>query len=331
MSENNGTGIFGMARVIIFLVVLIVSAPFLAIGNYKNGRIQSCIDGSLDKMKRYDFIEAQNKMDEAADHFGVLYDCYVMVLPVVGGKYYEKKTFYGLRGVVRTGGLAHRMARWDLDVDELIDETDKDLNRRSVFPQNLKGLQQMAKDQLATLKRLLPMMKDCKKGDYDKVTADLRIFMGAPKNLDYEIVIMPLTSLLLELAQNTRDPTTIEVTKSIVKGMTTKTKNPFFREMRMKVESMTLQPVTASRPKKTSLKEKFASGMTLLKKKQFEKAMGYFEECYGERPDNDKICYALALTKKRMGQNEQAKKLCREILLRQPNNERTQKLLASIK
>lgn len=333
MSDNSSGGVFGFARLIIFLVLLVIAAPFLAVGSYKNGRIQEGIDGSLDKMKRYDFIEAQKKMDEAGEHFGFLYDCYVLALPLVGGKYYEKKTYYGLRGVVRTGGLAHRMAKWDLDVDDLITEVELDLNRRSVFPDNLKSLQTMAKEQVQVLQKLLPIMKECKKNNYDKVFADLRVFMSVPKNVYYEVVVMPLTSLLVELSQNTRDGPTINMTKAIVKGMTEKTKNPFFRDMRMKVDSMTVQAESsyASRPKKTSLKDKFSTGMTLYKKKQYEKAMKEFEACYGERPDNDKICYALALTKKRMGQNEEAKKLCQEILLRQPENKTAKKLLASIK
>ncbi|MEW6710019.1 MAG: tetratricopeptide repeat protein [Candidatus Riflebacteria bacterium] len=330
MSDSESSGGFGMIRGLIFLVVLIVSAPFLIIGNYKNGLIQEGIDGSLAKMKKYDFIESQKKMEEAGEHFGFLYDCYVMVLPVIGGKYYDKKTYYGLRGVVRASGIAHRMAKGELDLDELIDETEKDLDKRGVFPKDLKSLQKMGQDQIKALKKLLPIMRDSKKQNYDKALADLRIFMGNEKNLEYEVVIMPLTTLLHELAINTRDGPMIEMAKAIVFDMSKKTKNPFFQSMRIKVESLSVQPI-AEAPRKTSLKDKFASGMALMKKKQFEKARPLIEQCYKERPDNDKVCYALALIRRKMGQNDEARKLCNEILLRSPDSAAAKKLLASIK
>ncbi len=342
MSDNESEGgIVGLIKVGIFIVVLIVSAPFLAIGHYKNGQIKSLIEGSLDKMKKYDFVESQKKMEEATDHFGILYDCYVMVLPVVGGTYYDKKSFYGLRGVVRTGGLAQRMANYDLDVDSLIEEIELDLDRRGTFTKDLKSLQTMAQDQMKALKKLLPIMRDCKNQNYDKAVASLRIFIDNDKNLQYEIVVMPTITVLYELGVNTRDKASIQLATVFSAEMGKKSKNPFFPKMRMKLESITFQsdyaassssaPAKPSQPKKLTLKQKFDSGVGLMKKKQFQKAVTMLKECYNEKPENDKICYALALAHKNVGQNQEAKKICDEILLRNPESAKVKKLLASLK
>jgi len=68
----------------------------------------------------------------------------------------------------------------------------------------------------------------------------------------------------------------------------------------------------------------------LIHLKLFAKAEPILDDCYSVEPRNNVIAYTLALVKRKMGQNAEAKRLCEEILQRSPDDAKANKLLVAL-
>ncbi|HNX75931.1 MAG TPA: tetratricopeptide repeat protein [Candidatus Rifleibacterium sp.] len=341
-------------RALAFIIFLLVSGPFMLIGAYKNAQIESCIEASGKCMDRYDHIGAEKKMEEGASHFSLLYDIYI-IMPTFGGStYYKENDYLGIRGVVRTTAIAQRMAEWNLDVEELIKNASHDLERPGAFSGKSVSMAENARKQIAALKKLLPVMKTCKEGRIEKAFEDFKAFILEKGNLEHAVVLMPVIRLAVELAEKSPSRDMAEKLLVLIRASSEESDNPFFKDMqrrasmidlsgprptRTKVVAEPEKPAPPSRrvepakkpAKAVSMQEKFAAALAFARKKEFTEALPLFKECYGASPDNDKICYALALTQKNLGMNDEARRLCDEMLARNAGNTQAQKLLASIK
>ncbi len=357
MSDNDGSIISQIpGRLLLFLIVMIVSAPFMVVGYYKNGQIESCLETAGKCMAKNDYLTAEKKMDEGAGHFGILYDLYV-ILPSFGGKYYKQDDYYGIRGVARTAAIAQRMGEGNIEVEELVKEAVADLETRGSFTGKSVPLREIARKQIVAIKKLLPIMKVCKAQDYEKAFAQFQEFLGEKGNLEYEVILMPVCRLSVDLAEHAQNRRIAEGLIEIVSAAAQESDNPFFKELQRRASMIDLdaagsskpaaqvaekrskpepapEPAPAKEPAKAdsrTMEQKFADGLALARKKEFAKALPVLEECYKVRPDNDNICYALALTLKNLGKSSEVKRLCEEMLQRNGENTKAQKLLASLK
>ena len=340
-------------RALAFIIFLIISGPFMLIGAYKNSQIESCLEASGKCMDRYDHLGAEKKMEEGASHFSWLYDIYI-VMPTFGGKYYKQNDYLGIRGVVRTTAIAQRMAQWNLEVEELIKNASHDLDRPGAFSGKSVSIAENARKQIAALKKLLPIMRTCKEGRIEKAFEDFKAFIVEKGNLEYDVVLMPVIRLAVEIAEKTQSRDTAERLLVLVRASAQESDNPIFKDLQRRASMIDLtgprptrtelagkaeKPTPPSRQVETerkplkglSMQEKFAAALAFARKKEFSEALPLFKECYGSSPDNDKICYALALTQKNLGMNDEARRLCDEMLARNAGNAQAQKLLASIK
>ncbi len=364
--SQDGESVVGQIppRLLLFIIFLIVSGPFMLYGGYKNGQIESCLEASDKCMEKNDYLGAEKQMNEAGDHFGLLYDIYV-IMPTFGGKYYRKDDVLGLRGVTRTTAIAQRMGNGEADVEELMKEATADVEQRGSFAGKSAPLREIARKQMAALKKLLPLLKACKSGDFEKAYKDFQTFITNKDNLQYEVILMPVCRIAYELACNAPSRRIGEGMVAIIRIGAEESDNPFFKNLQREAtmidfdapRSTARQTVASSRkeepkeaparPKKpekpekpetsetskagATLEEKFANGLALARSKEFNKALPLIEQCYRERPDNDKICYTLALIHKNLGKNDDARRICEEMLQRNPANSQAQKLLASVK
>ncbi len=355
--SQDGESVFGQIppRLLFFIIFLIVSGPFMLYGGYKNGQIESCLEKSDKCMEKNDYLGAEKQMNEAGDQFGLLYDIYV-IMPTFGGKYYRKEDVLGLRGVTRTTAIAQRMGDGDADVEELMKEATADVEQRGSFAGKSAPLREIARKQMAALKKLLPILKACKSGNVEKAYEDFKTFITNKDNLQYEVILMPVCRIAYELACSAPNRRIGEGMVAIISIGAQESDNPFFKNLQRQAERIDFDaPRSAARPEvasgKTekvkntppepkkpaakkpaaSLEEKFADGLALARSKEFAKALPLIEECYRERPDNDKISYTLALIQKNLGKNDDARRICEEILQRNPANSQAQKLLAAVK
>jgi tetratricopeptide (TPR) repeat protein len=339
-------------RLLLFLIVMIVSAPFMLVGYYKNSQIESCLESAGKCMASDDYLAAEKKLDEGASHFGILYDLYV-ILPSFGGKYYKQDDYFGIRGVARTAAIAQRMAEGEVNVEELIKEANADLETRGSFSEKSAPLREVARKQMVSIKKMLPIMRLVKSGEHQKAFTQFQAFLREPGNLEYEVILMPVCRLSVDLAENAQNPGIGESLIGIVRAAAQESKNPFFQELLRRasmidfdakkdfkkparVASSRPEPavtpsVSPTKPEEKTFEQKFADGLAMARKKDFNKALPILEECYKVRPDNDNICYALALTLKNLGKSSEVKRLCEEMLQRNAENTKAQKLLASLK
>ncbi len=333
MSDSNGGSFsFGLVRLAIFLVLLIISAPFLAIGYYKNSNIKSSMDNGLKLMQSSKYVEAQGKFEDAADSMGVLYDCYVTVLPIVGGTYYDKKYIFGLRGVARALAIGEKMGGGNFKVVEDIEEAERDISTRGKFPADAAILQELGEVSLRSYRVLLLVHADCEKGDHQKALNELKSMIENNKYVGYDIVAMPVCYLLHQIAINLKTADSIDTAKNFIKAMKGIHDHPLFAQFALAIDPLVApssQPRVASTAPQ-SLKEKYLSGLSHAKRKDFTKAMPILEDCHASEPRNNTIAYTLALVKRQMGQNDEARKLCEEILARNPGDEKAGKLLAAL-
>lgn len=333
MSDNNGGSfIGGSIRLIIFLVLLIIASPFLAIGYYKNGVIKDSMDSGLKLMQDSQYVEAQRKFEDAADSLGVLYDCYVTVLPIVGGRYYDKKAIFGLRGVARAMAIGEKMGDGNFDVSAEIEEAERDITSRGQFPGQAAVLKQLAEVALRRYRVLTLVHADCEKGDYQKAYKELATMIEDDEHVVYDVIALPVCHLLHRIAISHKSADSIALAKKFIFAMRTTHDHPLFVKYALAIDPVVApssQPkVAAKQP--TSLKEKYLLGLSHAKRKDFARAEPILEECHKSEPRNDVIAYALALVKRQMGQNEDARKLCEEILARNPDNKKAEKLMAAL-
>jgi len=333
MSDSNGGSFsFGLIRLGIFIVLLILAAPFLAIGYYKNSNIKSSMDNGLKLMQTNKYVEAQAKFEDAADSLGVLYDCYVTVLPIVGGRYYEKKYVFGLRGVARALAIGEKMGGGNFDVAEDIDEAERDITTRGKFPADAAVLKELGDVSLRSYRVLLLVHADCQKGDHQKALNELKSMIENNKYVGYDVVAMPVCYLLHQIAINLKTADAIDTAKNFIKAMKGVHDHPIFTQIALAIDPVVApssQPRTAAVPPQ-SLKEKYQLGLAHAKRKDFARAEPILEDCYATEPRNNVIAYTLALVKRQQGQNEEARKLCEEILARSPGDEKAGKLLAAL-
>lgn len=335
MSDSGGGGslLGAPIRLLIFIVLLIVSAPFLAIGYYKNGQIKSNMDSGLRLMQSQQYVESQRKFEDAADSLGLLYDVYVTVLPIVGGTYYEKKSVFGLRGVARALAIGEKMGGGNFDVAGEIEEAERDVTSRGSFSADAAILKEIGNATLKAYRVLLLVHEDCKKGNYDKAFAELNNMIENNKHVTYDTIALPVCYLLHEVAINLKTAEAINAAKVFIMAMREAHKHPLFVKFALAIDPVvppSTQPrqVVSNEPK--TLKEKYQLGLAHAKRKDFAKARPLLEDCHASEPRNDVIAYTLALVKRQMGQNDEAKKLCEEILQRSPDNEKAGKLLAAL-
>lgn len=335
MSEDSGIGSFfgGSIRLVIFIVLLIVASPFLAVGYYKNSQIQSSMDAGVKFIQTQKYVQAQEKFESAADQLGILYDCYVIALPIVGGKYYEKKVVYGLRGVARGLAIGERMGEGNFAVTELINEADKDITNRGNFPESLKSLKELGEVSLKAYRQLMPIYDNCNKSHYDLAFKDLKSMLDASPYVKFDAIGLPICYLLHQIAINLKSKAAITLAQTYILAMAQENAHPLFQKFSMQISSIVPpsdQPRQVASAKPQNLKEKYQLGIAHAKRKDFAKAAPILEECYSAEPRNDVIVYALALVKRQMGQNKEAKKLCEAILQRKPGDEKAGKLLAAL-
>jgi len=335
MSDSSGgDSLLGApVRLLIFIVLLVLSSPFLIIGYYKNGQIKSNMDGGLKLMQSQQYVEAQNKFEDAADSLGVLYDAYVMVLPIVGGRYYEKKSVYGLRGVARALAIGEKMGGGNFDVAGEIEEAERDISSRGSFPADAAILKTIGNATLKAYRVLLLVHADCKKGDYDKAFAELNSMVENNEHVTYDAIALPVCYLLHEIAINLKTAESITTAKTFIMAMRGAHKHPLFVKFALAIDPIVApskQPRQVASKEPQTLKEKYQLGLAHAKRKDFAKARPLLEDCHSSEPRNDVIAYTLALVKRQMGQNDEARKLCEEILQRSPDNEKAGKLLAAL-
>ncbi|HAE38476.1 MAG TPA: hypothetical protein DCG57_07540 [Candidatus Riflebacteria bacterium] len=335
MSEgDSGGSLLGAPiRLLIFIVLLVLASPFLAIGYYKNGQIKGNMESGIKSMQAQQYVAAQHKFEAAADSLGVLYDIYVTVLPIVGGKYYEKKHVYGLRGVARAFAIGEKMGGGNFDVAAEIEEAERDITNRGSFPGQAAVLKTLGDVTLRSYRVLLLVKADCKKGDYAKAYTELKGMVENNEHVTMDTIAMPVCYLLHETAVNLKTFESIETAKTFIKAMRSAHEHPVFVKLALAIDPVvppSKQPrqVVADAPQ--SLQEKYQLGLAHAKRKDFAKAQPILEDCHSAEPRNDVIAYTLALVHRQMGQNDDAKKLCEEILQRSPKNEKAEKLLAAL-
>ncbi|PKL50933.1 MAG: hypothetical protein CVV42_01135 [Candidatus Riflebacteria bacterium HGW-Riflebacteria-2] len=333
MSDSNGGSFsFGLIRLGIFVVLLILAAPFLAIGYFKNSNIKSSMDNGLKLMQTNKYVEAQEKFEDAADSLGVLYDCYVTVLPLVGGRYYDKKFVFGLRGVARALAIGEKMGGGNFNVAKDIEEAERDMSTRGKFPPDASVLKELGDVSLRSYRVLLLVHADCEKGEHQKALNEIKGMIENNKYVGYDIVAMPVCYLLHQIAINLKTADSIDTAKNFIKAMKGVHDHPLFTQFALAIDPLvapSTQPrVAAAAPQ--SLKDKYRLGLSHAKRKDFTRAMPILEDCHSSEPRNDTIAYTLALVKRQMGQNAEARKLCEEILARSPGDEKAVKLLAAL-
>jgi tetratricopeptide (TPR) repeat protein len=143
---------------------------------------------------------------------------------------------------------------------------------------------------------------------------------------------MPLCYLLHQIEINLKTADSIDTAKNFIKAMKGIHDHPLFAQFALAIDPLVApssQPRVASTAPQ-SLKEKYLSGLSHAKRKDFTKAMPILEDCHASEPRNNTIAYTLALVKRQMGQNDEARKLCEEILARNPGDEKAGKLLAAL-
>ncbi|MBU1109358.1 MAG: tetratricopeptide repeat protein [Candidatus Riflebacteria bacterium] len=335
MSDSGGgSSLFGAPiRLLIFLVLLVISSPFLAVGYYKNSQMKSSIESGLKLMQTQKYMEAQQKLEDAADSLGVLYDCYVMVLPIVGGTYYEKKSIFGLRGVARALAIGEKMGAGDFNVAAAIEEAEGDITTRGSFPPDALLLKELGNAALTSYRVLLAIHADCEKGEHAKAFKELKLMIENSPQVAYNVIAMPVCYLLHQIAINLKTADSINTAKTFIKAMRTAHEHPLFVKFALAIDPIvppSEQPRQIASNAPQTLNEKYQLGLAHAKRKDFAKAEPILDDCYSAEPGNDVIAYTLAMVKRKMGQNAEAKKLCEEILQRSPDDERANKLLAAL-
>ena len=334
MSDSGGDSLLGApVRLIIFIVLLIISSPFLAIGYYKNSQIKGSIESGLKLMQTQKYVDAQHKFEDAADSLGVLYDLYVTVLPLVGGKYYEKKSIYGLRGVARALAIGEKMGGGDFAVAAAIEEAERDITTRGSFPPDAAILKELGDTALRSYRALLTIHADCQKGSHDKAFKELKSMLDNSPQVAYDVIAMPVCHLLHEVAINLKTADSINTAKTFIRAMKSAHEHPLFVKFALAIDPIvppSEQPRSIAAKEPPTLKEKYQLGLAHAKRKDFARAEPILADCYSAEPRNNVIAYTLALVKRQMGQNAEAKKLCEEILQRSPDDEKANKLLAAL-
>lgn len=332
MSDNSnvGSGGFGLVRLAIFIVALVVSAPFLVVGNYKNGQIKSGINSALSSIGRCQYKEAEKKVEDASQQFGALYSTYVFFLDIVGsdigGKYYREKDIFFMRGMTKGFGIAERMGEGDANVRELITAAKYDINRTGVSA-TITKLKPTIQKLLKSLERALPILELCKNGKHYKANKRIQIFMANKEN-HIDVVLRVVGYILYDIAKNLKTKTTVKMAQKFTNSLS-KGKDPFFRGMKTKVALLQVGKKKRS-GSSSDLKNTYRAAISSAKKKDYDKAFKLFTKCHSMKPNNDKISYGLALMSYRTGNKDKAKKLCKELIARRPDNKKAIKLLSKL-
>jgi hypothetical protein len=166
MSHNESSGSFGAIRLILFLAILIISAPFLVIGNYKNSNIKAGLDKGKHYLGQGQYKKAEEALTKAEEHFGILYTGYTMALEVVGsgigGKYYKHDQIIGIKGFAQVFGIAERMAEGDIDVRDQLMHAEHNLSKLDCRDEGTTMLHTVGTSIHKSLGLLLPIVKLCK-------------------------------------------------------------------------------------------------------------------------------------------------------------------------
>ena len=339
MSDNNEYSLWSIVplwlRLIIFVGLLIVAAPFLLIGHSKNTSIERAMHRGAESLEKGDFLDARKEYEKAGDSFGFLYDCYKLALNVTGGTYYKKNVCFMMRGVARTGAIAQKMGGGDSDVEAEIAATRKDLAITADIPANLDKFRQVTIEQLDMIEKLQPMVALCKDGKYVEAMKGMDALANANVAPFGEMVGMTTCYILSECAVNLKTPKVIKAAKVVCQLHSEKFKYPMYQQFAFKVGSLSAEnvaanpaPAKASKPPADS-KERFKLAMSLASKKDFQKALPLFETCYKENPKNVDFVYFFALAQSKAGKMGVAKKLCQEVLTLKPDHKGANTLLGA--
>lgn len=76
--------------------------------------------------------------------------------------------------------------------------------------------------------------------------------------------------------------------------------------------------------------EIFKKAMNLAKEKKLGEALPFFEVCYKADSKNDSYAYYLALAQAKAGKTDEARKICAELLQRNPDHEKAASLLGTL-
>ncbi len=307
--------IVGGIFAIIFIAGLVIGGAYVS---HKNKVIKRLNLSSNDKLERGDFSGSYDDLNEAIDQIKFPYSLFVGSKDFSTYRPDDLKHARGERGLML---ISANMSDWKLDVKELMNQTHEDL---SVGKSSSKQL-----NNLKLLQKLLPSMIAFNKNDIKTaVNGGLKFQTTLHKEKTIsEFVARPFVSLSYELYKKTDSTLSIKFF-SIASSLSqcfAKDGDKFFKNM--------LETLSKESPRKKVSKfdpqKAFKSALVLAKKKQFEKALPLLENCYSAESKNNKVCYMLALVKKRLGKKNEAKKLCEEILSRQPNSAKAKKLLDS--
>ena len=334
MSDSGGGSLAGVsARLLIFVVLLVISSPFLAIGYYKNGVVKAAMDKGINFMGEQKYVEARQEFETAADSLGVLYDCYVAVLPIVGGKYYDKKNVVGLRGAARAFAIGEEMAKGNFDVADEIEEAERDITSRGKFPTGTGALKELSAVSLRSYRVLLLIHEDFEKKDSTKAFVELSEMVENNPHVIYPTIALPVCYLLHQAAIKLKTVDAIVTAKVFIMTMKGTHKHPLFAKFALAIDPImppSEQPRQVNSNAPQTLKDKYQLGLAHAKRQNFAKAAPILEDCHATEPHNNVIAYTLALVKRKMGQNEDARKLCEDILARSPDEEKASKLLAAL-
>ena len=319
-------------RLLIFMVLLIVAGPFLAIGSSKNSSIEKSMKKGVEYVGQGNFIDACKEFENAAAQFGVLYDAFKLALNVTGGTYYKQNVCFMMRGVARTGAICEKMGNGETDVEAEIKEARKDLSITKDISNTLERGRQSAIEELDKIERVKPLLILCKQGKHGKAMKDFETMVQEKFVPIGEMAGMATCYLLSECAVNLKDASTIRMAKKICLVHSEKFKYPIFQKLAFKVTALTAQEAA---PAKTSievalpkeLKARFSLAMSMAQKKDFQKALPIFESCYKENPKNVDYIYFFALAQTKVGKIEVAKKLCQEVIAIKPDHKGANKIL----
>jgi len=330
------------------LLILLVLASLFAFVKIRGSVIHDEIVSELNLVTKFEKEENYQKVEEhltrAENKFGIIYSLHVNTLNE-GDNYFVKDTITGQKGYVQIIRIAFDMSEGNVMVQERLEQAAKNLEYISKEKSDSKfhKLYTLGSKSLKALKALLPVVELCKSSEFTKAKEELEKFSANKDYLEPNSLFVSL-SMYYKIAEATKSPQDVSDVARMTGIFAEASNGKIHRQLAEKAinlqkelfnnqvpASMVQDSVVQEKnSEKLSVEEKYKLALTLAKEGKFEEAKKLLEQCNEERPQNNQICYLLAVVCDKLDLQRETRLFCKEILERDPNHEKAKKLLEKV-
>lgn len=328
---------FGPGTLLILLVLAALFAFIKITGNEIQNEISTEVKLATKFEKEENYRKAEEHLTKAENKFGIIYSIHVGTMSD-GDDYFPENRIKGKKGFIQLLQIAQDMCDGETDIEKRLEQAAKNLEHIKNEPRDssFNELYKLGLKSLDALKAVIPLVKLCNSSNFTQAKEELNKFMANKDYLEANAILVAL-SMYYKIAEETKSRQDVHevvwMTSSFAEGSTADVPQKLadkainLQKKLFPDEAASDSTVQEEDSEELSITEKYELALTLAKMGELEEAKNLLELCNKEKPENNTICYLLAVVYNKLGLEHKTELLCKEILKRDPEHEKAKNLL----